>query len=75
MRDALVNALASRGIPVIEPARCMLERLTAAELFIAGGSHYTAIGNAALAECLRPFIAAALDSVHAKSNGTRRSGT
>jgi hypothetical protein len=75
MRDALVSALASQGIAVIDPARCLLERLTVAELFVAGGSHYAPAGNAALAECLRPFVVMALDSVHARSNGSRRPGS
>jgi hypothetical protein len=74
-KEALIAALTARGISVIDPTQCLLERLTVAELFITGGSHYTATGNATLAECLRPYVASALGSVHARSDGSHRSGS
>mgnify|MGYP001030715601 CR=1 FL=1 len=72
LKAALVRAVYARtGVEVLDVGSCMLERVPLKELFmpqdpeaLARGhaplAHYTPRGNAALAECLRPAVSAAL---------------
>jgi hypothetical protein len=58
--DALAASLAKRGISIFDPTPCMLERAGTRELFVEGGVHYSAMGNAILAACLAPQVATLL---------------
>lgn len=55
-RDAIAKSLAKDGIAIFDPTPCLLSRVKAEELFVKGGVHYSAKGNAALAACLAPQI-------------------
>lgn len=53
-KDEIFPALAANGLNVLDPTACLLGHVPAP--FIEGGTHYTAEGNAALAQCLLPAV-------------------
>jgi len=55
-RDAIAALLARKGRVIFDPIPCMVSRVPAQQLFVEGGVHYNATGNAALAECLAPQV-------------------
>jgi hypothetical protein len=72
-RDGVLSDLATAGVGVIDMGECLTRRLPVADIFIAeaarrpeqqdpGPAHYSATGNAAVAACLQPEIARALQS-------------
>jgi hypothetical protein len=55
--DAVAKTLAQSGIAILDPTECLLANVGRDQLFVEGGVHYSAKGNAALASCLAPQLA------------------
>jgi len=53
----LVAELEQDGIAVTDVTACMTARISAKELFVTSGVHYSDGGNAAAAECIHPVVA------------------
>jgi hypothetical protein len=55
-RDAIAKSLARNGIAIFDPTQCLLTNVERQDLFVKNGVHYSAKGNAALANCLAPEV-------------------
>lgn len=65
------QALKVLGVPVLDTSPCLTKARSIEEMFLVGDPHYSELGNAAIAECLRPVLEAMLAEQRTQESAAR----